>query len=171
MSKVIGNLEKGWLPDYADLRDCTVEQNGVSPELELLGHSSVKAMHSKSMTRSDLISRLAKLHPQLKIKDAENAVNVIIDALSNTLSKGDRIEIRGFGSFALNYRAARIGRNPKTGERVQVPAKYVPYFKAGKELKKSLRDVYPRIDNQSQAEKIIAPASPVNSRSVTVSTS
>lgn len=87
------------------------------------------------MNRSDLISRLAELHTQLTIKDAENAVKVIIDALSNTLSKGDRIEIRGFGSFALNYRPPRIGRNPKTGERVEVPAKYVPHFKAGKELK------------------------------------
>jgi integration host factor subunit beta len=141
MSKVIGSLERGWLPDYPDLGGCTVEQNGVSPELELSGKSSVKIMHSNSMTHSDLISRLAKLHPQLKIKDAENAVNVNIDALSNTLSKGDRIEMRGFGSFALNYRQARIGRNPKTGERVQVPAKYVPHFKAGQELKKSLRNV------------------------------
>lgn len=87
------------------------------------------------MTRSDLISRLAELHPQLKIKDAENAVKVIIDALSNTLSKGDRIEIRGFGSFALNYRPPRIGRNPKTGEKVEVPARYAPHFKAGRELK------------------------------------
>lgn len=147
MSKVFQNLERGWLPDYPDLRDCTVEQNGVSPKLELLGQASVKAMHTKSMTRSDLISRLAELHPQLKIKDAENAVNVIINALSNTLSKGDRIEIRGFGSFALNYRPPRIGRNPKTGERVQVPAKYVPHFKAGKELKKNLRSVYSRVNN------------------------
>jgi integration host factor subunit beta len=88
------------------------------------------------MNRSDLISRLADLHPQLQIKDVELAVKVIINALSNTLSKGDRIEIRGFGSFRLNYRPPRIGRNPKTGEQVEVPAKYVPHFKAGKELKK-----------------------------------
>ena len=87
------------------------------------------------MKRSDLISRLAELHPKLQIKDAELGVRVIIDAMSNTLSKGGRIEIRGFGSFALNYRPPRTGRNPKNGNRVKVPAKYVPHFKAGKELR------------------------------------
>ncbi|MEQ1674540.1 MAG: integration host factor subunit beta [Candidatus Nitrotoga sp.] len=87
------------------------------------------------MTRSDLISRLAERHPQLLAKDAELAVKVILDAMSSTLAQGSRIEIRGFGSFALNYRPARTGRNPKSGEKVQVPAKYVPHFKAGKELR------------------------------------
>jgi integration host factor subunit beta len=88
-----------------------------------------------SMNRSDLITRLAELHPQLLAKDAESVVKVILDALSNTLSKGGRIEIRGFGSFELNYRPSRQGRNPKTGEKLKVPAKYVPHFKAGKELR------------------------------------
>ena len=87
------------------------------------------------MTRSDLFARLAELHPQLLAKDAELAVKVILDALSNTLSNGGRIEIRGFGSFSLNYRPQRQGRNPKTGERVNVPEKYLPHFKAGKELR------------------------------------
>ncbi|MGA7748733.1 MAG: integration host factor subunit beta [Gallionella sp.] len=87
------------------------------------------------MIRSDLINRLAELHPQLQIKDAELAVKVIVDALCSTLSKGGRAEIRGFGSFGLNYRPPRQGRNPKTGVKVQVPAKYVPHFKAGKELR------------------------------------
>lgn len=87
------------------------------------------------MTRSDLIARLAERHPQLLAKDAELAVKVILDALSSTLASGGRIEIRGFGSFALNYRPPRLGRNPKSGEKVQVPAKYVPHFKAGKELR------------------------------------
>ena len=87
------------------------------------------------MTRSDLISRLAERHPQLLAKDADLAVKVILDAMSSTLAQGSRIEIRGFGSFALNYRPARTGRNPKSGEKVQVPAKYVPHFKAGKELR------------------------------------
>ncbi|MEQ1838007.1 MAG: integration host factor subunit beta [Candidatus Nitrotoga sp.] len=87
------------------------------------------------MTRSDLISRLAERHPQLLAKDAELAVKVILDAMSSTLAQGSRIEIRGFGSFALNYRPARTGRNPKSGEKVQVPAKYVPHFKAGKDLR------------------------------------
>jgi len=87
------------------------------------------------MNRSDLITHLAELHPQLFAKDAESVVKVILDALSNTLSKGGRVEIRGFGSFGLNYRPPRQGRNPKTGASVKVPAKYVPHFKAGKELR------------------------------------
>jgi integration host factor subunit beta len=87
------------------------------------------------MIRSDLIARLAEMHPQLQTKDAELAVKVILDALSATLSRGGRVEIRGFGSFGLNYRPPRQGRNPKTGDKVKVPAKYVPHFKAGKELR------------------------------------
>jgi integration host factor subunit beta len=87
------------------------------------------------MIRSDLITRLAELHPQLLANDAESVVKVILNALSDTLSNGGRIEIRGFGSFGLNYRPPRQGRNPKNGEKVKVPAKYVPHFNAGKELK------------------------------------
>lgn len=87
------------------------------------------------MTRSELIERIANRYPQLQFKDAELGVKVILDAMSNTLAKGGRIEIRGFGSFALNYRPPRTGRNPKTGEPVKVSAKYMPHFKAGKELK------------------------------------
>ena len=87
------------------------------------------------MTRSDLIAKLAERYPQLLTRDAELVVKVILDAMSGTLAQGGRIEIRGFGSFALNYRPPRIGRNPKSGDKVQVPAKYVPHFKAGKELR------------------------------------
>ncbi|KXS30645.1 MAG: Integration host factor subunit beta [Candidatus Gallionella acididurans] len=87
------------------------------------------------MIRSDLIARLAELHPQLLANDAESAVKVILDALSNTLSKGGRIEIRGFGSFGLNYRPAHQARNPRNGDPVKVPAKYVPHFRSGKELR------------------------------------
>lgn len=87
------------------------------------------------MTRSDLILKLAEHFPQLLGKDAELAVKVILDSMATTLTSGDRIEIRGFGSFALNYRPPRMGRNPKSGDKVQVPAKYVPHFKAGKELR------------------------------------
>lgn len=87
------------------------------------------------MTRSDLILRLADLHPQLLAKDVDLAVKVILDSMSGTLSRGERIEIRGFGSFGLNYRPSRQGRNPKTGEKVAIPAKYSPHFKAGKELR------------------------------------
>jgi integration host factor subunit beta len=87
------------------------------------------------MTKSELIAHLAQRFPQLVAKDADLAVKMILDALSETLAKGDRIEIRGFGSFSLNYRPPRVGRNPKSGVKVEVPAKYVPHFKAGKELR------------------------------------
>ena len=87
------------------------------------------------MTRSDLIVKLAERYPQLLGKDAELAVKVILESMASSLTSGDRIEIRGFGSFALNNRPPRMGRNPKSGDKVQVPAKYVPHFKAGKELR------------------------------------
>ena len=87
------------------------------------------------MTKSDLIARLAERYPQLVAKDAELAVKMILDAMAKCLAEGRRIEIRGFGSFGLNYRPPRTGRNPKSGEKVQVPAKHVPHFKAGKELR------------------------------------
>ncbi len=87
------------------------------------------------MTRSELIARLADQHPQLQTKDAELGVKVILDAISSTLSRGDRAEIRGFGSFGLNSRPPRQGRNPKTGDKVKVQGKHVPHFKAGKELR------------------------------------
>ena len=92
------------------------------------------------MTKSDLIARLAERFPQLVAKDADYAVKMILDALSEALVKGDRIEIRGFGSFSLNYRPPRVGRNPKSGDKVRVPEKWVPHFKAGKELRERVED-------------------------------
>jgi len=89
----------------------------------------------KTMTKSELIARLAERNPRLVARDADEAVNTMLDAMTDALAGGQRIEIRGFGSFALNYRPPRLGRNPKSGDRVQVPAKYVPHFKAGKELR------------------------------------
>ena len=97
------------------------------------------------MTKSDLIARLAERFPQLVAKDADFAVKMILDAMSEALAKGDRIEIRGFGSFALNYRPPRVGRNPKSGDKVSVPEKWVPHFKAGKELRE-------RVDSALKAE-------------------
>lgn len=88
-----------------------------------------------SMTKSELIARLAERHPHLVAADAELAVKTILDAMVGSLVSGERIEIRGFGSFCLNFRPPRAGRNPKTGEKVQVDGKYVPHFKAGKELR------------------------------------
>ena len=87
------------------------------------------------MTKSELIAQLSSRHSQFSVADIEMAVKTILDALAKNLSRGERIEIRGFGSFSLSFRPARIGRNPKSGERVQVAAKYVPHFKAGKELR------------------------------------
>jgi len=87
------------------------------------------------MTKSELISKLAERFPQLLAKDAELVVKIILDAMARSLSRGERIEIRGFGSFDLNYRPSRIGRNPKSGEKVHVPEKYVPHFKAGKKMR------------------------------------
>lgn len=98
------------------------------------------------MTRSELIEKLAELNPQLTLKDTELAVKILLQGLSSTLSKGNRIEIRGFGSFSLNYRPPRKGRNPKSGEKVAVPAKYVPHFKAGVELRE-------RVNQSSQNGK------------------
>ena len=87
------------------------------------------------MTKSELITRLAERHPHLVAADAELAVKAIIDAMVDSLVAGERIEIRGFGSFSLNFRPPRVGRNPKTGEKVHVAGKHVPHFKAGKELR------------------------------------
>jgi integration host factor subunit beta len=87
------------------------------------------------MTKSDLIAQLAARFPQLVTKDADLSVKMILEAMADALARGDRIEIRGFGSFSLNYRPPRTGRNPKSGEKVDVPEKWVPHFKAGKELR------------------------------------
>jgi integration host factor subunit beta len=87
------------------------------------------------MTRSELVAQLAARFPQLVAKDADYAVKMILDAMADALARGNRIEIRGFGSFSLNYRPPRVSRNPKSGEKVHVPEKYVPHFKAGKELR------------------------------------
>src|SRR2546423_15500265 len=95
------------------------------------------------MTKSELIARLAQRYPQLVAKDAEYAVKMVLDAMTQALLAGNRIKIRGFGSFGLNYRPPRTGRNPKSGEKVQVPEKYVPHFKAGKELRERVDSATP----------------------------
>jgi integration host factor subunit beta len=87
------------------------------------------------MTKSELIERITEKQPQLSVKDIELAVKAILDQMAYTLADGNRIEIRGFGSFNLHHREARMGRNPKTGDPVQLDAKSVPHFKPGKELR------------------------------------
>jgi len=87
------------------------------------------------MTKSELIEIIARKQSHLAYKDVELAVKILLEQMSQALAKGQRIEIRGFGSFSLHYRPPRIGRNPKTGESVALPGKYVPHFKPGKELR------------------------------------
>jgi len=87
------------------------------------------------MTRSELIELMASKQTQLSAKDVELAVKLMINHMAETLAGGERIEIRGFGSFSLHYREPRRGRNPKTGDSVQLDGKHVPHFKAGKELR------------------------------------
>ena len=87
------------------------------------------------VTKSELIEMLARKQPHLPLKDVELAVRCVVDHLSDTLASGERIEIRGFGSFSLHRRSARLGRNPKTGESVSLTEKHVPHFKPGKELR------------------------------------
>lgn len=88
-----------------------------------------------AMTKSELIERLVICNKRLTARDVDESVKAVLDAMTQALASGNRIEIRGFGSFSLNYRPERIGRNPKSGASVTVPAKYVPHFKAGKEMR------------------------------------
>ncbi len=90
------------------------------------------------MTKSELIARLHARHPQLALRDADDSVKTILDAMAQALSAGQRIEIRGFGSFSLSVRPPRIGRNPKSGQQVAVPEKRVPHFKPGKALREQV---------------------------------
>ena len=96
--------------------------------------------NARSMMKSELIERIARKQSQLTYKDVELAVKSLLEQMSNALSNGERIEIRGFGSFSLHYRPPRSGRNPKTGDSVSLPGKYVPHFKPGKELRERVND-------------------------------
>ncbi|MEZ5591119.1 MAG: integration host factor subunit beta [Gammaproteobacteria bacterium] len=93
------------------------------------------------MTKSELIEALAQKNTSLPFKDVENAVKMIIEHMSESLTEGNRIEIRGFGSFSLHYRPPRTGRNPKTGATVELSGKQVPHFKPGKELRQRVNAV------------------------------
>ena len=87
------------------------------------------------MTKSELIEILSRRQAHLKADDVDMAVKTLLEMMSNALTEGERIEIRGFGSFSLHFRPPRLGRNPKTGDSVALPGKYVPHFKPGKELR------------------------------------
>jgi len=98
---------------------------------------------NQKMTKSELIEVIAKEQSHLAYRDVELAVKCMIEQMSQALSSGQRIEIRGFGSFSLHYRPPRMGRNPKTGEAVALAGKYVPHFKPGKELRDRVDDSFP----------------------------
>lgn len=99
------------------------------------------------MTKSELIERIAMRQVQLSTKDVELAVKCVIDQMVDGLAAGERIEIRGFGSFSLHYRAPRVGRNPKTGEKVNLAGKHVPHFKPGKEMRDRVNDSLTRFQS------------------------
>ena len=95
------------------------------------------------MTKSELIEILTQRQPHLKADDVDLAVKSLLEMMATSLAHGDRIEIRGFGSFSLHFRPPRTGRNPKTGDAVALPGKYVPHFKPGKELRERVTAVVP----------------------------
>ena len=97
------------------------------------------------MTKSELIEILARKQTQLAYKDVELAVKTMLEHMAQNLSSGDRIEIRGFGSFSLHFRPPRTGRNPKTGDSVSLTAKHVPHFKPGKELRERVNESRERV--------------------------
>jgi len=92
------------------------------------------------MTRSELIQRISEKNPHLYLRDVEKIVETIFSEIIDALSRGDRVELRGFGAFSVKERDARVGRNPRTGEQVQVDAKRLPFFKTGKALRDALND-------------------------------
>ena len=96
----------------------------------------------KSITKSDLIEKILTKIPQLSSKDVELSVKTLIDKVIDSLAKGDRTEVRGFGSFSVHYRKPRIGRNPKTGDSVSLPGKNAAHFKPGKVLRNKINNLH-----------------------------
>lgn len=99
-----------------------------------------QALHEKSITKSEMTELLASKQPQLEFKDVEFAVKTMLEQMTQALATGERIEIRGFGSFSLHFRPPRLGRNPKTGDSVRLDGKYVPHFKPGKEMRERVNE-------------------------------
>ena len=95
------------------------------------------------MIKSELVQRIASQNPHLYQRDVENIINAILGEVTEAMSKGDRVELRGFGAFSVKHRPARTGRNPRTGEHVSVAQKSVPFFKTGKEMRKRLNKTPP----------------------------
>jgi integration host factor subunit beta len=113
-----------------------------APEASNKYYNNNQGYSELPMTKSELIDQLAEIQRHLAHLDVELGVKSILEQMSSALASGDRIEIRGFGSFSLHYRAPRMGRNPKTGEAVALPGKHVPHFKPGKAMRE--RVDYPK---------------------------
>ena len=94
------------------------------------------------MIKSELVQRIAEQNPHLYQRDVETLVNAILDEISDAMTRGDRVELRGFGAFSVKSRPPRVGRNPRTGDQVEVDAKHVPFFKTGKEMRERLNNGY-----------------------------
>ena len=92
------------------------------------------------MTKSELIQHIADMNPHLYHRDVERIVGTIFEEIADALARGDRVELRGFGAFSVKQRSARVGRNPRTGDAVQVSEKFIPFFKTGKQLRERLND-------------------------------
>ena|SRR4030067_1049628 len=122
------------MPAFAGMTAMGLNQGFISLK-DRPGPRRGSSLPEVEMTKSELIAQLSAKQPQLDYRDVELAVKELIDQLSTALAAGQRIEVRGFGSFSLHYRPPRVGRNPKTGDSVQVPDKHVPHFKPGKELR------------------------------------
>lgn len=107
-------------------------------------HNNITTEHanggSARMTKSELVARIAEMNPQLYQRDVERIVSTIFEEITTALSRGDRVELRGFGAFSVKERNARVGRNPRTGAAVEVDAKAVPFFKTGKQLRDLIND-------------------------------
>jgi integration host factor subunit beta len=97
-----------------------------------------------AMIKSELVQRIANRNPHLYLRDVEKIVNAILDEITSALSRGDRVELRGFGAFSVKHRDARVGRNPRTGAHVPVNEKTVPFFKTGKEMRERLNRGFDR---------------------------
>jgi integration host factor subunit beta len=110
------------------------------------------------MTRSDLVEELAARFSQLTHRDAEHAVKTILDAMSDALARGHRIEIRGFGSFSISHRLPRMGRNPRNGDSVAIPERRVPHFKPGKALREAVDLRTDELLSKQVSEQSLAPS-------------
>ncbi len=109
------------------------------------------------MIKSELINRIAAVNPHLFHRDVEKIVNVVLDEIVEALARGERVELRGFGAFTVKHRAPRTGRNPRTGEAVEVDEKFVPFFKTGKELRERLNGPSVPAEVASQPQQALRP--------------